>query len=145
MKTKKCTKCGKTKSLSDFNKRSASKDGLTSRCTQCLNTKALQIRKDRPDSTRGYNLKVRFDMSISDYNNLFLKQRGLCAICKKPEISKDKAGKYKWLCVDHNHNTGKVRGLLCQNCNTGIGLLRDSKKVLESAIKYLNKRGSYGE
>ena len=140
-----CTKCGEDKPLSEYNKRSASRDGLTSRCTDCLNTKAMQTRAKKPNDTRGYNLKKRFNISIDDYNHIFLKQRGLCAICTKPESTIDKKGNIKWLAVDHNHTTQEIRGLLCSSCNTGIGLLGDSEKVLKSAIKYLKERGSYGE
>ena len=140
-----CTKCKEDKPLVEFNKRSASKDKLTSRCTDCLNTKAIQVRSKQPDDQRGYNLKQRFNITIDDYNHIFLKQRGICAICTKPESSLDKNGKIKWLCVDHNHATQEIRGLLCSSCNTGIGLLGDSEVVLKNAIKYLEERGSYGE
>tara|TARA_R110002096_G_scaffold45582_1_gene122318 strand:- start:51 stop:491 length:441 start_codon:yes stop_codon:yes gene_type:complete len=143
--TKKCSKCGETKRLTKFNKREASKDGLTAQCTLCLNTKAMQIRAARTDTTRGYNLKQRFNMSINEYNVIFLKQKGKCAICGRAETIRDVKGNIKWLSVDHNHDTGAIRGLLCQSCNTGIGKLGDSVKVLKSAIKYLNKRGSYGK
>jgi len=144
-KSKKCSKCEETKTLDKFNKRSASKDGLSSRCKVCLNTKAMHVRTNRPDTTRGHNLKKRFNMSIADYNIIFLKQKGRCAICNEAETSVDTKGKVKWLSVDHNHSTGDIRGLLCNSCNTGIGLLGDSQSVLKSAIKYLNKRGSYGK
>ena len=143
MKT--CTKCGTSKKLSEFHKRTASKDGKASQCTTCLNTKQLKARTSRPDYTRNANLKARFDMSIEEYNVIFLKQRGKCAICDKAETSTNNKGVIKWLSVDHNHSTGIIRGLLCSNCNVGIGLLQDSVKIMKSAIKYLNKRGSYGE
>lgn len=142
---KQCSKCKEYKELNEFNKRSASKDGYTARCGDCIRTKAIQTRAKRPERTRGYNLKVRFDMSIDDYNHLFLKQRGLCAICSNPEVNKDKKGNIKWLAVDHNHSTGEIRGLLCSSCNTGIGLLGDSTEIMKKAIKYLKERGTYGE
>ena len=145
MKRKQCSKCKETKDIADFNKRSASKDGYTSRCGDCIRTKGLQTRASRPEDTRGYNLKQRFNISIDDYNHLFLKQKGKCDICNQAETVKDKKGKVKWLAIDHNHHTNEIRGLLCSGCNTGIGLLGDSVSVLENAIKYLKERGSYGE
>jgi hypothetical protein len=90
-------------------------------------------------------LKKRFNISIDDYNHLFLKQKGKCDICDKAESQLDTNGKVKWLSVDHNHDTSEIRGLLCNSCNTGIGKLGDSIKVLENAIKYLKERGSYGK
>ena len=145
MSKKKCPKCKETKTLSKFNIRTASKDGHTARCKMCLSAKRLQLELDDPDIIRGKNLKARFNLSIDDYNHLFLKQKGRCQICRKAETAKDSNKNTKWLCVDHNHNTGEIRGLLCLACNTGIGKLGDSKKTLESAIKYLTERGSYGK
>ena len=75
----------------------------------------------------------------------FIHQRGLCAICEKPEVNKDVKGKIKWLSVDHNHATGELRGLVCYRCNTALGKFGDSIVTLQSAIKYLEERGSYGE
>lgn len=142
---KKCSKCGTDKGAYHYNKRSASKDGLTSRCTMCLNTKAMKVRAKTPEVTRARNLKKRFNMTIDEYNVIFLKQKGKCAICTKAESGRDIKGNVKWLSVDHHHGNGEVRGLLCNSCNTGIGKLGDSIKVLKSAIKYLETRGSYGE
>lgn len=59
-------------------------------------------------------------------------QGGCCAICKAPKGNK--------LCVDHDHRTGKVRGLLCSNCNAGLGMFKDSEDLLQSAKGYLNNR-----
>jgi len=65
-----------------------------------------------------------------------LKQNGKCAICKKPETRKT-GNKIRELSIDHCHKTGKVRGLLCDSCNNGLGRFKDSVKLLESALKYL--------
>lgn len=144
-KSKECTKCKVTKPLSEFHVRPAGKLGRVSRCKCCVKAKETHKRRHLKDYTRAQNLMTRFRLSIDDYNKMFLKQKGVCQICKKAETSKDKNGKDKWLSVDHSHSTGDVRGLLCSKCNTGIGLLGDSKKILKSALKYLKERGSYGE
>jgi hypothetical protein len=71
------------------------------------------------------------------------KQNGLCAICKKPSRLIYNKKRDEWnrekLCVDHNHETGKVRELLCTQCNKALGQLYDSPDLLEIAAKYLRK------
>ena len=67
---------------------------------------------------------------------MYEQQNGVCAICGKPE-TKVQYGKIQPLTVDHNHETGKVRGLLCFNCNIAIGKLKDDIVLLEKAIDYL--------
>lgn len=62
-------------------------------------------------------------------------QHGVCAICGKPETKPNA----KYLAVDHDHKTGEVRGLLCNNCNRALGLLQDNTEVLQNAINYLKK------
>lgn len=71
-------------------------------------------------------------MSKEQYNALVLAQNGVCAICKKPCALGRK------LAVDHNHRTGKNRGLLCFNCNTGLGKFGDCQATLQRAMEYLN-------
>lgn len=81
-----------------------------------------------------------YGITLEIFNKILKSQKGVCAICKKPEIIKDgRTGKKRNLSVDHCHNTNKVRGLLCSKCNNGIGLFNDSIKSLKSAIKYLGK------
>lgn len=97
-------------------------------------------RKIKPMVREGYKdtyLKKTFNISLDDYNNLKKKQNNYCSICNKPEHRLGKFGFKKDLAVDHCHSTGKVRGLLCQNCNTGLGLFKDDKETLAKAIKYL--------
>ena len=75
-------------------------------------------------------LRYAYDLSVSEYNALFEKQGGICAICGNPP------GK-KALYVDHCHTTGKIRGLLCGHCNSMLGFSLDSTTTLASAIVYL--------
>lgn len=72
-----------------------------------------------------------------DYAEMLDAQGGVCAICGEPETTKHKKGTVRQLSVDHNHKTGKVRGLLCHNCNCGIGRLKDDIEKLRKAIAYL--------
>lgn len=97
-----------------------------------------EYRRSDPILEKERYLLSRFEISMQDYNNMLSAQGGVCAICKQPETHK-RNDKVKALAVDHHHGTGKVRGLLCSDCNTGIGKLKDSPDVLQSAIDYLRK------
>ena len=77
-------------------------------------------------------LKQNYGITLNQYNFLLEKQRGLCSICFKKELGKK-------LAVDHCHKSKKIRGLLCQNCNIGIGVFKDDTLLLRSAIEYLSK------
>lgn len=86
-----------------------------------------------------HNLK-EFKISSIDFEYLLKKQNGLCGICGLPEIANDKHKDYKReMAVDHDHLTGKIRGLLCTNCNLGIGHFKDDDSKLWKAILYLKK------
>lgn len=76
---------------------------------------------------------IKYGLSRDEYNNLFTKQNGKCAICK---ISQDQLS--KTLAVDHNHITQKVRGLLCTKCNLMLGFAADRIEILQAAMEYLN-------
>lgn len=82
---------------------------------------------------REQNLKCSYGMTLQDYNRQFQIQGGMCAICGRHQSMFDYS-----LHVDHNHETGKVRGLLCSGCNMRVGFLED-RKWNESAKKYLEK------
>lgn len=88
------------------------------------------------------HLHKNYRMTPEAFNALWSEQSGLCAVCAVPM---DPRGRQKdAVCVDHNHETGKVRGLLCRGCNHGIGNLKDSPEVLEAAALYLRTQGHYG-
>lgn len=88
------------------------------------------------DHLRWYEVSRKFGLDQSEYAKLFEDQKGVCAICENPETAK-RNGVVRALAVDHCHDTGKVRGLLCSNCNTALGKFKDNTKVLAKAIKYL--------
>jgi len=86
---------------------------------------------------------MELGLTLDGYIKMNDDQSGVCAICSKPEISPNPlSGKIKDLAVDHNHKTNKIRGLLCNKCNRGIGLLCDDPTLLQSAIDYLRKHDS---
>lgn len=94
---------------------------------------------DESRKNRDYKLRRDFNITIEDYERLFDAQHGLCAICSQPQKQEVRAGTgtVKWLAVDHDHITGQVRGLLCSNCNKGLGFLGDSVLGLMRAVDYL--------
>lgn len=83
-------------------------------------------------------LQKDFAISLSDYQRMFVEQKGVCAICARAE-TEERNGKVKWLAVDHDHSTGEVRALLCHACNKAIGLFGDSVEFLTAAIAYLKR------
>lgn len=98
-------------------------------------------RKRNPDKAKSLDLKKMYGITLGDYEKLLDKQKGLCAICKQPERSVDKDGGPRRMPVDHCHQTGKIRGLLCTSCNRALGLFKDSPQNLKNAIEYLEKDG----
>lgn len=83
-------------------------------------------------SRRNRNLKYRYGIDENDYDIIYNEQDGICPICGLP-IDKSEGN------IDHDHRTGKVRGILHPNCNTGLGKLDDDVQKLDNAIQYLNK------
>ena len=90
------------------------------------------MRKLRVSSQKLQDLKHKYGVSQEDYAKRLKKQNYGCAICRVHEMKLTRG-----LYVDHNHKTGKVRGLLCTNCNTALGMLEDSPELLTKAIEYL--------
>jgi hypothetical protein len=82
---------------------------------------------------KGKNIERVYGITLKEYENLYIKQNGMCAICHHPEPVKSRL----FLAVDHDHKTGKVRGLLCSKCNMALGSFDDSIHSLLSAIRYL--------
>jgi hypothetical protein len=148
---KKCTNCKKNLFISDFSPNSNSNLGFTSHCKVCRAKKEADRRKNpqykekikkykldpaNKRRTKDSALKRLFGISIEEYDKMFQKQNGVCAICYRKEV----ASHIRSLAVDHCHKTGKVRGLLCTSCNQGIGHLKDSVVLLENAIRYLTEK-----
>lgn len=114
MNQKKCTNCRVDKDLSEFHRATKAKDGRASWCKFCANTIHRKYRKRNysKENKRKWQLKTRYGLTPNDVDDMLGAQGGKCALCptilKKPHI-------------DHCHNTGKVRGLLCHRCNIRLG------------------------
>ena len=145
MKT--CSKCGTPKPESEFYKRSKKTGRLRPECIECSRLYYMKYKTTNGDklkqswnaaSKRYYTTEQRqsrnlkqYGLTQEDYNVMFDSQDGVCVICKE-QIK---------LVVDHCHDSGKVRGLLCHYCNLGLGHFKDDVKLLQSAILYLNDAG----
>lgn len=132
---KKCCTCKEIKDKTQFHKYKRAKDGLKHYCKICANNRNFEYRKTHSKKykyIKKNELKRSFNISLEFYNDMLLNQNSNCAICKinRIELNKD-------LCVDHNHSTGKIRGLLCHKCNSGLGLFQDNINILFEAVKYL--------
>lgn len=104
-----------------------SKDGGAKEKARCA-----KYRADNPERLRAIKLR-KFGLTLADYDAMFEVQGGLCAICLQRNIENRR------LAVDHDHRSGKVRGLLCGSCNKALGLFRDSPQILTAALAYLLK------
>jgi hypothetical protein len=95
-------------------------------------------KEERQTAAKEYRLRVKFGLSVQEYQRMLDAQDGVCAICREPETKMLPSGNIKALAVDHAHVPGlPVRGLLCFNCNTGIGLLRERPDLLLAAVRYI--------
>lgn len=90
-----------------------------------------------PDKWRATNLLTHYGLTPSDYHALLVAQHGLCAICRATSVGQRRNGRALPLHVDHCHTTGRVRGLLCQACNRGIGFFKEQPSRIRAALAYL--------
>ena len=141
MKT--CTKCKESKTLDLFYKRTTNIDGYYTWCKACELLERQSRRLKYPDTGRNQDLKKLYGISLEEYNRLYVVQKGCCAICKVDNNIRKIKGETKEesFCVDHCHETGRVRGLLCYKCNAGLGMFKDNTEFMQSAINYLDSEG----
>ncbi len=148
---KQCSNCKVEQPDGAFYKRADRLGALHSWCIKCM----IELRRSRnPEiaeyqrkhragrdeeakkADKDYQLWYKFNITLDDYNALLEEQGGVCAVCKKPPTKDNSRGT---LAVDHDHLTGTYRGLLCTNCNTGIGSFFDDPTLLENAAEYLKE------
>jgi hypothetical protein len=128
---KTCKVCGVEKNISDFY--TGRKD-----CKDCKNAAARQWRKDNPENVARHLVRMRertkerrYGITQEQFNQMLLNQNSKCKICSNDfKSSKDTH-------IDHCHNTNKVRGLLCNNCNMALGQFNDNTDNMDNAIIYL--------
>jgi hypothetical protein len=145
---KRCSRCKKIKDLSEFYGKKKKNCHCKSCCSDLKKEYWKKIKEERSpkDSLyykthraqcerkdRNNHYKSTYGITLKEYEEMHDSQNGVCAICGKINSNN------KLLFVDHCHTTGKVRGLLCDKCNSGLGFFRDNISLLLAAIEYLNK------
>lgn len=131
---RRCPKCSRNKPLSEFHKCSTGSAERNSYCMTCNHTQHTEWRRKNPNRHKRIALKSRlkkFGISLDDYDRIMELQGGVCAACKQD--------KGRRLCVDHDHATGRVRGILCTVCNLVLGLVADDPKLLASLASYIRQ------
>jgi hypothetical protein len=123
-KTKICPSCGIKKSIYDFYLRDRGKSRRMSKCKVCS-----------LEQTRNISFLKWYKLTPEDWNKMFDAQDGKCLICGRHQSEFKRRFN-----VDHDHKTGEIRGLLCFNCNTGLGGFHDNVEFLEKAIQYLKNK-----
>ena len=146
--TKQCTFCGEIKPLSAYRSRGGAESHLLkSRCNTCLFKQHKQWVVENPERVREYRNKdswtlakrcARRGITPEQLIDRYERQEECCAICKIEIELIDSA-------IDHNHETGEFRGILCKQCNRALGMFKDSSTVLRNAVEYLEAFGSYGD
>lgn len=133
-RVKVCSKCREAKSLDCFTIKRNARDGLRSTCKVCVSVarRASYRVSGGIHHVRRQNW-ARYGLSPKDFERLLTEQNGACAICGDPP----NAGRA--LHVDHCHDTGRVRGLLCQGCNQTLGSTRERPDVLRKCADYLER------
>lgn len=101
-------------------------------CNKCANKRVRKWKRTHKYALRLHNAKYHYGLTQSEYRELYKKHRFRCAICNKTAKENGKR-----MAIDHDHKTGKVRGLLCWHCNCGLGSFHDNQKWLRNAIQYL--------
>ena len=104
-------------------------------CKPCKARATRLWRSQNKEKMRAYSYRKLYGVSMQEYNQMLTAQGGKCAVCGGEQSS----SRCKHLAIDHDHKTGATRGLLCDNCNRGIGHLQDDIGQLQKAIAYLEK------
>ena len=137
---KKCRKCGEVKVITEFPLDRGTPDKHTNQCRECdrayhrerYRAVGRSTKRD-PKREQEYHRERTYGISAEQYKRMLEDANHLCEICGRDPVEVSKRG----ACIDHCHETGKVRGILCGPCNTGIGNLRDDPAVLRKALEYL--------
>lgn len=146
--TKRCTRCLTTKPLSDFyiaknGKASGDRKVRKAKCKACQSEEARKWGKANPDRATlnkwRSGLKLKYGITEEQWYAKFEQQGGKCAICGEDERYVHSSGTPFRIATDHCHETGKFRGILCNNCNRAIGLLKDNAQLLRKAADYLEE------
>ncbi len=142
MGTKWCPQCEQILPAGNFHRSNATSDGLHGWCKSCRSEYGKRYCQGNSSvhakSQRRCQLRRKFGITPEDYGRMLADQKGRCAICRGKE-TKARRGKVIDLSVDHDHETGKIRELLCHSCNVAIGHLRHNPELIDKAAAYLRR------
>jgi hypothetical protein len=124
---KRCPDCGELKPLTEFPRNKNSKDGRHTYCKPCHNARGRETKDRLYGGTRHYHLKHRYGIGADDVDAMVRAQGRICPVCGRPDPQH----------VDHDHESGEVRGILCFTCNVGLGNFGDDVERLRNAADYL--------
>ena len=137
LETRICRVCKKDKNLlEDYylsRKDPTKKSSYSYECKDCTVKRTVEYNREHSTSVRSQYLKRNYGLTFEEFEAMLSDQDNCCAICK----STKPLGRHKRFNVDHHNKTGNVRGLLCSNCNTALGLVDDNIHTLKSMIEYL--------
>jgi hypothetical protein len=132
---KQCSSCKQHLPNFEFSPDKGKKSGLSSLCKACKRSRySTRYNKTYRDN----RLKKLYNLNSGEYEIMFANQNGKCKICNSSNTGRGD----KWLVVDHCHESGKIRGLLCNTCNRALGLFKDNIQTLEKALFYLNEQST---
>ena len=134
-----CTRCCAAKPLEAFREHPSGLHRRRSQCRLCERALANEVHAADPDKHRNRTIKHRYGIDHQQYLDMVAEQDGRCAICRTDEGEANGKGQRYWLHIDHDHESGKIRGLLCTTCNTGIAHLRHNPLLLHQALRYLGE------
>lgn len=153
-KQKKCKRCEKSKPVSEFGRHPSTRDKLRTACKACNSLSSAAWNRAHPEKVKAWQEsnaeKVRriqrnsayqrkYGITLERYEAMLAEQGGVCAICRSDTL-------VKWhFAVDHCHTTGRVRALLCQHCNAGLGNFKDSPEIMEAAATYVRGMAARAE
>jgi hypothetical protein len=123
-----CSKCGQDKDPEEFPRNRNTRSGRHCYCKPCHNAQVRESRR-RLGGSRHYHLRRRYGIGAADVDRMIAEQGGMCPICRKRAA----------VHVDHDHATGKVRAIVCELCNGGLGQLKDNPELIRNAIAYLER------
>lgn len=139
MREKHCNRCGETKPVDQFHNDKNRKDGKCPYCRPCNAAQMAKWRAEHPDRSKQAARRAtlrKYGLTVEDYEKILKSQNGRCAICGTDDPGHTAGRLFD---VDHDHDTARVRGLLCQHCNMGLGQFGDDLDRLRKAVKYLEE------
>ena len=126
---KKCPDCGEEKPYSDFPRNRSTATGYHAYCKACHNSRGRESLQRLHGGSRHYHLRRKYGMGAVEVQALIDAQGGICPVCLKRPATQ----------VDHDHKTGRVRGVLCLYCNAAMGAFHDDPDLIAKAIAYLER------